>query len=92
MVYGVQREDCGSFAIAADIAPTHGAAFRDALARGAEVLCYACKVSLEGIELDRPLAVEPLFPGHRRAAGKARLRAKAFGGEPGLRRVDWMKP
>ena len=59
MVYGVQREDCDSFAIAADIDPTHDAAFHDALARGVEVLCYACKVSLEGIELDRPLAIEP---------------------------------
>ncbi len=28
----------------------------------------------------------------RRTGGEARLRAKAFGGEPGLRRVDWMKP
>jgi sugar fermentation stimulation protein A len=59
MVYVVQREDCDSFAIAADIDPTHGAAFHDALARGVEVLCYACKVSLEGIELDRPLAIGP---------------------------------
>ena len=59
MVYGVQREDCDSFVIAADIDPTHDAAFRDALARGVEVLCYACKMSPEGIELDRPLAIEP---------------------------------
>ncbi len=59
MVYVVRREDCDGFAIAADIDPTYDAAFRDALARGVEALCYACKVSLEGIELDRPLEIEP---------------------------------
>ena len=46
----------------------------------------------------RPSSVAPSFAvlrrtgALRRTGGEARLRAKAFGGEAGLRKVDWMKP
>jgi sugar fermentation stimulation protein A len=53
--YLVQRQDCDRFSIAADIDPAYAAGFERALALGVEALCYACKVSPEAIELDRPL-------------------------------------
>lgn len=55
MFYLVQRADCDAFAIAADIDPAYAAALDRAMDRGVEVLCYACQVTLEGIEIERPL-------------------------------------
>jgi sugar fermentation stimulation protein A len=57
MLYLVQRTDCDSFAIAADIDPTYAAGLDEALAKGVEALCYGCRISREGIEVDRPLAL-----------------------------------
>ncbi|MDP6353227.1 MAG: DNA/RNA nuclease SfsA [Alphaproteobacteria bacterium] len=57
MLYLVQREDCTEFRIAADIDPTYNAAFTKARAEGIEALCYACRLSTQAIELDRPLPV-----------------------------------
>lgn len=53
--YLVQRGDCDRFAIAGDIDPTYAEALDEAINRGVEVLCYACDVAPEAIELDRPL-------------------------------------
>lgn len=55
MVYVVQREDCDSFCIAADIDPVYDAGLRAAMEHGVEAICYACKVTKEAIELSRPL-------------------------------------
>ena len=55
MLYIVQREDCDSFALAADIDPAYAAAFAEARASGVEALAYACRLSTEGIAVDRPL-------------------------------------
>ncbi len=57
MLYVVQREDCRGFAIAGDIDPVYAMAFDDARRAGVEVLCYACRVSLDGIEIAEPMAV-----------------------------------
>ena len=57
MLYIVQREDCDSFTLAADIDPTYAAAFSDARARGVEALAYACRLSPARIAVDRPLPV-----------------------------------
>ncbi|MEE9139696.1 MAG: DNA/RNA nuclease SfsA [Alphaproteobacteria bacterium] len=57
MLYLVQRQDCESFRLAADIDPAYAAGFTRARAAGVEALCYACKVSPQSIELDRPLAL-----------------------------------
>jgi sugar fermentation stimulation protein A len=56
MLYVVQRGDCRSFGIAADLDPLYDLAFREARAAGVEALCYTCCVSLEGIEIERRLA------------------------------------
>ncbi len=58
MAYVVQREDCGSFALAGDIDPAYAAGFRAAREAGVEAICYSCKLSVESIELDRSLPVE----------------------------------
>ena len=57
MLYLVQRQDCDDFAIAGDIDPAYAAGLTRALARGVETLCYACRIDLEGITLERPLPV-----------------------------------
>ncbi len=58
MVYVVQREDCDSFRIAADIDPAYERALHEAMARGVEALCYACQMTTEAILLTRPLPLE----------------------------------
>lgn len=55
MLYLVQRADCDHFRIAEDIDPVYATALDRARDAGVEVLCYACAVSVETIELDRPL-------------------------------------
>jgi len=57
MVYLVQRADCTHFNLAEDIDPGYAAAFRAARNAGVEALCYACRIELEGIELDNPLPI-----------------------------------
>jgi sugar fermentation stimulation protein A len=57
MLYVVQRADCRSFRIAADIDAVYDLAFREARAAGVEALCYYCTVNLDGIEIAAPLAI-----------------------------------
>jgi sugar fermentation stimulation protein A len=57
LLYVVQRGDCQGFRVAADLDPVYDLAFRDARAAGVEALCYTCDVSLDGIEIARPLAL-----------------------------------
>jgi len=55
MVFLVQRGDCSHFAPAGDIDPVYARGLDKALAAGVEALCYSCRLTLEGIALDRPL-------------------------------------
>lgn len=59
MLYLVQRADCDRFSLAADIDSSYGAAFVEARAAGVEALCYACDVTVEGIEIARRLPIVP---------------------------------
>lgn len=49
MVYLVQRSDCSSFGVAAEIDPTYASALREAQAAGVEILCYQCHLTPEHI-------------------------------------------
>ena len=57
MFYLVQRMDCDRFSIAGDIDPTYETTLKQALTRGVEVLCYACKLSTTEILIDRQLEI-----------------------------------
>jgi sugar fermentation stimulation protein A len=57
MLFLVQRSDCARFRPAGWIDPAYEAALRLARAEGVETLCYACALSLDGIEIGRPLPV-----------------------------------
>ncbi|CCQ74764.1 DNA/RNA nuclease SfsA [Magnetospira sp. QH-2] len=58
MVYLVQREDCTSFRVAADIDPAYDAALKAATKAGVEALCYTCKLTPSGITVAHPLPIE----------------------------------
>ncbi|RJF88034.1 DNA/RNA nuclease SfsA [Oleomonas cavernae] len=57
MLYLVQRTDCDRLALAADIDPAYALAFKKAMARGVEALCYVCSVGLDGIALGHPIPI-----------------------------------
>ena len=57
MLYVVQRGDCSAFRIAADIDPVYAMAFEEARAAGVEMVCYDCRVEVEGIEIKAPLTI-----------------------------------
>ncbi len=58
-LYVVQRDDVERFAVARDIDPAYGEAFDLAKRAGVEVMSYACSLSPGGIEIARPIPVEP---------------------------------
>jgi sugar fermentation stimulation protein A len=55
MFYLVQRADCDEFSIARDIDPDYDGALGRALAAGVEVICHACRVTTEGIDVAQPV-------------------------------------
>lgn len=57
-IFVAQRNDVESFRPADHIDPDYGQTFRDAMARGVEVLCFRSNVTRKGIELDEKLPVE----------------------------------
>ena len=57
MLYLVQRTDCQSFTLAADIDPTYAAAFAQATAQGVETLCLGTNITPAGITIGNPLVI-----------------------------------
>ncbi|MEL6450434.1 MAG: DNA/RNA nuclease SfsA [Pseudomonadota bacterium] len=57
MLYLVQRTDCSSFALAADIDPAYAAAYTAATAVGVETLCLGTHISLQGVTVAGPIPV-----------------------------------
>lgn len=55
MVYLVQRGDCKSFTIGADIDPNYAKGLKTALAAGVEAICYGCEVSPNAVTIAGPL-------------------------------------
>ncbi|HUL07159.1 MAG TPA: DNA/RNA nuclease SfsA [Candidatus Acidoferrum sp.] len=58
MLYIVQRTDCRSFSIAADIDPAYAAALKLAMRAGVEAICYSCRIDVAGISVDQALPID----------------------------------
>lgn len=56
MVYLIQAP-ASAFALAADLDPAYARAFSDARRRGVEAIALACRVSPEGIQIDREVPI-----------------------------------
>jgi len=57
MFYVVQRTDCKYFTPAVGIDKIYTAKLQEAAEKGVEILCYACDLSENGIELASPLEI-----------------------------------
>ncbi len=55
MVYLIQREDCDTFSLAADVDPDYAEAFHRAREAGVEALAYACRLTPLEITVIRPI-------------------------------------
>jgi len=55
LMFLIQIEKCKSFDIASDIDPEYYEVFKDALKKNVKVLCYDCKFSNKGIEINNKI-------------------------------------
>jgi sugar fermentation stimulation protein A len=55
LLFLVQRGDCDRVDVAADIDPNYAATLDKVRAMGVDVLAFACRVSPQAIEIDRPI-------------------------------------
>jgi len=62
LVYLVQRDDCDTVGLAADIDPAYAAAAQDAVSHGVEMFALRCRLSPEEIIATGPLPMAPLPP------------------------------
>ena len=53
----IQIENCKSFSIASDIDPVYFKVFQEALKKNVNVLCYDCKFSNKGIEINKKIKI-----------------------------------
>ena len=58
ILYLIQRENCDSFKIAADIDKNYKIAFTKAINAGVKILCYDCKLTNEEIKLNKEIFYE----------------------------------
>lgn len=56
MLFLVQRTDCQTVTLAADIDPAYAEAYAAARAAGVETLCLGCRISPESVEVAAPLS------------------------------------
>ncbi len=57
LMFLIQIEKCKSFGIAGDIDPEYSKVFKDALKKNVKVLCYDCKFSNKGIEINNKIKI-----------------------------------
>ncbi len=57
ILYLIQRDDCNLFKIASDIDPNYAIALKKAVEKKMNILCYDCKFSPKGIELNKKIKV-----------------------------------
>ena len=53
----IQIEKCNSFTIASDIDPEYSKVFKYAIKKNIKVLCYDCKFSDKGIEINNKINI-----------------------------------
>ena len=58
MLYLIQRDDCKEFRIAKDIDPQYYELLIEAAKKNLKILCYDCKISSKGIELNRKIKIK----------------------------------
>ncbi len=57
LIFLIQIENCKTFSIASDIDPLYFKVFKDALKKNVNVLCYDCKFSNKGIEINKKIDI-----------------------------------
>ena len=57
LLFLIQIEKCKSFGIASDIDPEYYKVFMNALKKNVKVLCYDCKFSNKGIEINKEIKI-----------------------------------
>ena len=57
LMFLIQIENCKSFGIASDIDPEYSKVFKDALKKNVKLLCYDCKFSNKGIEINNKIKI-----------------------------------
>jgi len=57
LLFLIQIENCKNFSIASDIDPSYSKVFKDALKKNVNVLCYDCKFSNKGIEINKKINI-----------------------------------
>ena len=57
LLFLIQIEKCKSFSIASDIDPEYYEVFNNALKKNVNVLCYDCKFSNKGIEINKEIKI-----------------------------------
>ena len=57
IIYLIQIENCESFGIASDIDPEYSKIFKNALKKNVKALCYDCKFSNKGIEINNKIKI-----------------------------------
>ncbi len=62
MLFVIQREDAEAFALARDIDPAYADAFDAARRAGVEAYAYRCRLTPEGVDLDRAVPIEAARP------------------------------
>lgn len=67
MLYLVQRTDCRTFRLAADIDAGYAQAFDAARRAGVDMLCFDTRITPEGVDLGRQLAIGPMDAPRRKA-------------------------
>ncbi len=55
LMFLIQIEKCKSFSIASDIDPEYFKVFKDALKKNVKVICYDCKFSNKGLEINNKI-------------------------------------
>jgi len=57
LLFLVQIEKCKSFSIASDIDPQYFKVFKEALKKNVNVLCYDCKFTNKGININKRIKI-----------------------------------